>query len=387
MALSVEKLIPSMPIDRNTALDAWIELRDALAAPAESPDASQHRLQELYKSWTIRELNDYIIEDSEMLRNISYAYMAKSDMPYHSQLVEALRETSLLHLDRSDLNRVAARLAVYSVESGKSLFDGETTVDLGKRWIHIELGKIAQSGSVLRNLVGIVINNLVMNQIINMPRGSAKLYLFEELARLLATVPGAAEIVKQSYAQLRKYKCVAVTITQSAAQMTQSGVGQIVMTQSKQFLFLRNTDAAELRLITNYVPLSEDAQRNVRNFPAPEHLPPGRKFSSFLLVAQRADWPVVGVGRNYASSAILAAAATSGGLHNRLERLMKELQAQNAGLPFAELLLRAMEIATVDNTLFAILDRIEKLGNEQIKSLVIDARIEFNNLIRKGTLV
>lgn len=105
MALSVEKLIPSMPIDRNTAQDAWIELRDALAAPAESPDASQHRLQELYKSWTIRELNDYIIEDSEMLRNISYAYMAKSDMPYHSQLVEALRETSLLHLDRSDLNR------------------------------------------------------------------------------------------------------------------------------------------------------------------------------------------------------------------------------------------------------------------------------------------
>ncbi len=387
MALSVEKQIPSMPIDRNTAQDAWIELRDALAAPAESPDAGQRRLQELYNSWTIRELNDYIIEDSEMLRNISYAYMAKSDMPYHSQLVEALRETSLLHLDRSDLNRVAARLAVYSVESGKSLFDGETTVDLGKRWIHIELGKIAQSGSVLRNLVGIVINNLVMNQIINMPRGSAKLYLFEELARLLATVPGAAEIVKQSYAQLRKYKCVAVTITQSAAQMTQSGVGQIVMTQSKQFLFLRNTDAAELRLITNYVPLSEDAQQNIRNFPTPEHLPPGRKFSSFLLVAQRADWPVVGVGRNYASSAILAAAATSGGLHSRLERLMKELQAQNAGLPFAELLLRAMEIATVDNTLFSLLDRIEKLGNEQIKSLVIDARIEFNNLIRKGTLV
>lgn len=387
MALSVEKLIPSMPIDRNTALDAWIELRDALAAPAESPDASRHRLLELYKSWTIRELNDYIIEDSEMLRNISYAYMAKSDMPYHSQLVEALRETSLLHLDRSDLNRVAARLAVYSVESGKSLFDGETTVDLGRRWVHIELGKIAQSGAVLRNLVGIVINNLVMNQIINMPRGSAKLYLFEELARLLATVPGAAEIVKQSYAQLRKYKCVAVTITQSAAQMTQSGVGQIVMTQSKQFLFLRNTDATELRLITNYVPLSEDAQRNVRNFPAPEHLPPGRKFSSFLLYAQRADWPVVGVGRNYASAAILASAATSGGLHSRLERLMKELQAQNAGLPFVELLLRAMEIATVDNTLFAILDRIEKLGNEQIKSLVIDARIEFNNLIRKGTLV
>ena len=45
-----------------------------------------------------------------------------------------------------------------------------------------------------------------------------------------------------------------------------------------------------------------------------------------------------------------------------------------------------MEIATVDNTLFALLDRIEKLGNEQIKSLVIDARIEFKTL-QKGTMI
>ena len=121
------------------------------------------------------------------------------------------------------------------------------TLSACRKWV--ELGKIAQSGSVLRNLVGIVINNLVMNQIINMPRGSAKLYLFEELARLLATVPGAAEIVKQSYAQLRKYKCVAVTITQSAAQMTQSGVGQIVMTQSINQLFFLCPQCSSSKII------------------------------------------------------------------------------------------------------------------------------------------
>ena len=145
MALSVEKLIPSMPIDRNTALDAWIELRDALAAPAESPDEARRRLQELYNSWTIRELNDYIIKDPEMLRNISYAYMAKSDMPYHSQLVEALRETSLLHLDRSDLNRVAARLR----QSVRRRNDGGSRQTLGSyrtRKNRTERFRTAESG-------------------------------------------------------------------------------------------------------------------------------------------------------------------------------------------------------------------------------------------------
>lgn len=388
MALTIEKLIPSLPLDQNTALDAWTELKEALALPEDDPDAAFARIRTMYHTWTIREINDYIIDDPELLRNIAYSLMTKSEMPYHSQLVEAVRETSLNHLDRSEVNRIAARLAIYSLESGKGcLFDGETTIDLGKRWVHIELGKISQSGAVLRSLAGIAVTNLLLNHIINMPRSSLKAYFFEELMRIVASLPGAKGIVNQAYTQFRKYNCVVIAISQSAAQMMESGVGQTIMTQSKQVLFLRNTDASELRLITNFIPLSDDAQWNIRNFPAPEHLPPGKKFSSFLLYAQGAEWPIVGVGRNYAAPEILAAAATSGELHTRLVRFLKEIQVQDKAMPFVERLLTAMELAMEDNAVSSILDRIEKLGNEKIKSLVIDAKIELKHLLKKGTLI
>ena len=241
---------------------------------------------------------------------------------------------------------------------------------------------MAQSGNALKNLVGIAINNLVKNQIINMPRSAKKAYLFEEASRFLL-IPGAPEIMKQTYAQFRKFNCVAITITQSIAQMAQSGVGQIIMTQSKMFLFLKNTDAAELDLIGNYIALSDEAKRNIMNFPAPEHLPVNNRFSSFLLYAQRAEWPIVGVGRNYASNAILAAAATSGELHSRLTRILKELSAKHPELAFAERLLQATELLNEDNRLFRLLDKLERMGGERASPLVVEAKIAFHEILKQ----
>ena len=383
MSLTIEAIIPKLPPDQNTAQDAYFELRDILAQEDSELEGFEREVKEKYGSWTVQEINDCIIDDPEMLRNISYAFMKKGDMPYHSQLVEAIRETTLSNLEKSETNRIAARLAVYGIESGKGcLFDGETTIDLSKRWIHIELGKMAQSGNALKNLVGIAINNLVKNQIINMPRSAKKAYLFEEASRFLL-IPGAPEIMKQTYAQFRKFNCVAITITQSIAQMAQSGVGQIIMTQSKMFLFLKNTDAAELDLIGNYIALSDEAKRNIMNFPAPEHLPVNNRFSSFLLYAQRAEWPIVGVGRNYASNAILAAAATSGELHSRLTRILKELSAKHPELAFAERLLQATELLNEDNRLFRLLNKLECMGGERASPLVVEAKIAFHEILKQ----
>lgn len=388
LSLTIEKIIPTLPPDRNTAQDAFFDLRDMLAVRPEDLETAGWELFKIYRSWTVQEVNSYILDDPEMLRNISYAFMGKGDMPYHSQLVEAIRETSFsgLESEKNESSRIAARLAVYSIESGKGcLFDGETTIDLSKRWIHIELGKMAQSGKALKNLVGIVINNLVKNQIVSMSRSAKKMYLFEEASRFLL-IPGADEIMKQSYAQLRKFNCVAITITQSIAQMAQSGVGQIIMTQSKMFIFLKNNDRTELDLIHNFLPLSDEAKRSIMEFPAPEHLPPGNRYSSFLLFAQRADWPMVGVGRNYASGAILAAAATSGGLHSKLTRLLKTIRARGFQKNFAGMLLAATEVLHEDQKIFRLLTRIEECGDEQIKSLVMEAKIELKEKM-KGVFV
>ena len=386
MSLTIETMIPQMPLDRNTALDAFFELRDILAKQDSELEGSERKIKERYSAWTVQEINDCIIEDPEMLRNISYALMGKGDMPYHSQLVEAIRDTQFSGMEKSETSRIAARLAVFSVESGKGcLFDGETTIDLSRRWIHIELGKMAQSGNSLKNLVGIAISNLVKNQIVNMPRSAKKAYLFEEASRFLQ-IPGAAEIMKQTYAQFRKFSCVAITITQSMAQMEQSGVGQIIMTQSKMFLLLKNTDASELNLLGNYIALSDEAKRKIMEFPSPEHLPPGEKFSSFLLYAQRADWPMVGVGRTYACPAVLSAAATSGELHSKLNGILKELSARGPEKPFAEQLLQATELLHEDNKVFRILDKLERMAGEKAVPLVVDAKLEFREILKQNQI-
>ncbi len=382
ITLTVQKMIDKLPLDQNTILDAYLVLKEILEKK-DGFDDQEWEFRSWYHAFSKQEINDCIIEDPEELRNISYAFMGKGDMPYHSQLVEAVRENTFSHLERAETNRIAARLAVYSIESGKGcLFDGETSIDLSKKWIHIELGKISQSSDMLKNLVGITINNLVKNQIINMPRASRKFYLFEELARFLAMIPGSAEIVKQFYAQFRKFNCVVASITQSIAQMAESGVGQIIMTQSKMFIFLKNTDAAELKLISNYVPLSDEAKRNIMNFPSPEHLPPNDRYSSFLLYAQRADYPIIGVGRNYASPAILAAAATLGDLHGKLQRIMK----RKRNIPYAQRIIEASELLYETHSTFKILNEIEDQGNQRIKDLALNLKIEIKELLKGGCI-
>ena len=168
--------------------------------------------------------------------------------------------------------------------------------------------------------------------------------------------------------------------------MTQSGVGQIIMTQSKLFLFLKNTDAAELDLIRNYIALSDEAKRNIMEFPAPEHLPEGKRFSSFLLYAQRADYPMVGVGRNYASDAILSAAATSGSLHSRINRLLKELAVYRKDLSFADQLLLATDLLTEDNKLFYVLNKMERLLGPKVAPLLDEAKIAFHEILKQQKL-
>ena len=157
------------------------------------------------------------------------------------------------------------------------------------------------------------------------------------------------------------------------------------MTQSKMFLFLKNTDAAELELIGNYIALSDEAKRNIMDFPAPEHLPANDRYSSFLLYAQRANWPLVGVGRNYAGPAILAAAATSGDLHSRLTRLLKELSAKFPDMAFADQLLRSTELLSEDNRLFRLLDKLERLAGERASPLIVEAKITFHELLKQQT--
>jgi len=372
-SLTIEWMVQFMPVERSSNCDIYLELIHILDKHEDELEDFDKNVIEFYNSLSKTELADYILDNPDTLRDISFALIPSSAAPYHSQIVEMMRNATLG--DAEEAESIAKRLAMYSVEAGRGcLFDGETTIDLTKKFVHIELSRLAGCSNTMKNLVGIVVNNLVKNQIIRMPRSDKKMYLFEEAARFLS-IPGAAEIMKQTYAQFRKFSCVAVTVTQAVAQMSENGVGQILMTQSKNFMFLKNTDQQELNEIKRYIGLSNTAIETIMSFPSPEHIF-GEKFSSFLYYAQRDQFPIVGVGRNYASQEILVAAATSGELHTKVEKIVKTLALKDKHLSFAEKILKATELLKEDKKLLKLLSRIEKIGDKKVQALILDAKLE-----------
>ena len=90
---------------------------------------------------------------------------------------------------------------------------------------------------------------------------------------------------------------------------------------------------------------------------------------------------MVGVGRNYASNAILAAAATSGSLHSRISRLLKELSSCKPELSFADCLLLATDLLAEDNKLFRVLDKMERIFGPKALPLLDEAKIAYHELI------
>jgi hypothetical protein len=82
--------------------------------------------------------------------------------------------------------------------------------------------------------------------IITMPRGLRKRNVYEEVARLL-DIPGGEQIVKESYAQMRKFNCWNISIVQQYSRFKESRIRSAVFGNSRQFFLMRQTDRADLR--------------------------------------------------------------------------------------------------------------------------------------------
>src|SRR6202007_3354039 len=93
------------------------------------------------------------------------------------------------------------------------LFDGYTNVSLYDAVAHFELGEIPESNKQLKQLAAFLIANYARQRIISLPRGVKKAVVFEELARFV-NIPGGDVVVSETYAQLAKFSCAVVAITQ-----------------------------------------------------------------------------------------------------------------------------------------------------------------------------
>ena len=114
------------------------------------------------------------------------------------------------------------------------LFDGASNLSLTGKIAHFELGYIPDSAKELRAAAGFLITNDARKHIITLPRAVRKRNVYEEVARFL-DIPGGEEIVKESYAQLRKFNCWNISIVQQYARFKQSRIRSAVFGNSRQF--------------------------------------------------------------------------------------------------------------------------------------------------------
>jgi hypothetical protein len=124
-----------------------------------------------------------------------------SEYPTHRMLQE------LIQLDASDpaAADLATRLQPWCAGGNYGcLLDDASNISLTGKIAHFELGYIPEAAKLLRAVAGFLITNYTRQRIITMPRRLRKRNVYEEVARLL-DIPGGEQIVKESYAQMRKF--------------------------------------------------------------------------------------------------------------------------------------------------------------------------------------
>ena len=102
----------------------------------------------------------------------------------------------------------------------------------------------------------------------------------------------------ESYAQLRKFNCWTASIVQQYSKFKGSRIRPVVIGNSKQFFLMRQFDRSDVEDIARDISLPESVCASIQNYPMPEQLPEGKKFSSLCFFSPVTDPPLCGTVRN-----------------------------------------------------------------------------------------
>ena len=277
-----------------TPLEAFVDLRDRRLA---REDEALAFVASVPEEMITRFAQDPATE--RLVAQTACAFYAPEDFPTHGALVELLAYARLPEHNRDEIDRLATLLRAWTAEGqyGK-LFDGVTNVSMQRRIAHFELGFIPEQATELKTAAGLLISGLGRQHILALPRAQRKRILFEELARFLDT-PGGEQIVSESYAQLRKHNCWAVSVIQQYARFKASRVRAAVIGNAKQFFLMRQNDRGDLTDFASDVPLPETALDAIQRYPLPEQLPAGQRHSSLYYFTPTAQPPQCGTLRHF----------------------------------------------------------------------------------------
>jgi type IV secretion system protein TrbE len=234
-----------------------------------------------------------------LVARFACTFFQPEDYPTHGALVDLLSYARLPEHPKAEIDQLATLLRAWSKEGTYGqLFDGVTTVSLDRSVAHFELGYVPEQAVELKAAIGLLVSGFARQHILALPRAKRKRIIFEEVARFL-DVPGGEKIVGESYAQLRKFNCWAVSIVQQYARFKTSRVRSAVMGNAKQFFVMRQSDRSDLVDLSQDLGLPESALDVIQRYPLPEQLPADQRHSALCYFAPTVQPPLCGTLRHY----------------------------------------------------------------------------------------
>jgi hypothetical protein len=292
LALAVHRWRERMPVG-TTPLEAFSDLRDRRAA---NEDEALRFIAALSENELTLFAHDPATE--RFVAQTACASFSAGDHPTHGALVELLAYARLPEHPKDEIDRLATLLRAWTAEGAYGrLFDGVTNVSLNRSIAHFELGLVPEQAVELKAATGLLISGFARQRILALPRAQRKRIVFEEVSRFL-DVPGGEQIVAESYAQLRKHNCWAVSIVQQYARFKTSRVRPAVIGNAKQFFLMRQSDRADLADLAADLALPENALEAIQRYPLPEQLAAGDRYSSLCYFTPTTQPPQCGTLRH-----------------------------------------------------------------------------------------
>ncbi len=315
-----------------TTLETFAEFRDQAKGDGESTPApagtttfnewGREWLCQLPEADVLRFLKDP--RTSKEVRNLAFAYFRPEEFPTHRMLQE-LMTLEPTGKERDEVTQIATLLLPWCRDGSYGcLFDGVNNLSLTGRIAHFELGYIPESARELKAAAGFLITNYARKHIITLPRALRKRIVYEEVARFL-DIPGGEEIVRESYAQLRKFNCWNIAIVQQYAAFKQSRIRPAVFGNSRQFFIMRQNDRADVEDMARDIALPEVTQHAVMNYPLPDHQG-DQKYAAFAYFHMDSGRNLCGTVRNVASAEMLYASVSGGDTFDKRARALRGSQ-------------------------------------------------------------
>ncbi|HJO93163.1 MAG TPA: hypothetical protein QF753_07175 [Victivallales bacterium] len=292
--------------------EAWVEFRDGL-------NNKHEKQEELYASVTEQEISRFLINsEKELIRN-SHAWYKHEDFPIHSELLDVMKIREENHPE-DEVNILLTLLKSWTAEEGDcgKLFDGIQNIKLGNRIDHFELGLIPNSAAHMKSVAAFLISNSTRNNIIKLPRSAKKRFHFEEVGRFM-DISGGADIVAETYAQMRKLNCQPNTVIQQYEKFKNSPIRASITGNTKQYLFMGMRDRGDIKDMTKDIYMPQVLQDTLTDYPQPEKV----NFSCFTYYHDDVPVPKFGTVKNILSDEMLYVASTKGEDVDKREREIK----------------------------------------------------------------